>query len=394
MAGPEAAHGPLRRLLHFAEDGDTSGFFPQLARWHDRAGYRMVFGTLRPMDPPLRDYMESHGVACMSCECRHRGEYPLGLLRLVRFLRSQSVDIVHTHLFDPSIVGLQAGMLAGTPLRMLTRHHSDYHTRIGKRWHTRLDRLCTHLADAVVAVSQHAADHLISIEGAPPSKVHVIPNGIDLERVSPAAGARERIRRELGCGSAALLLTAARLHPEKGYEHLFAALPTLRQSVQRPFILVVAGTGPREATYRALVRDLGCEDIVRFVGFRTDLPDLMAAADVFVLASVAEAFGLVLAEALYIGTPVVATTAGAIPEIVANGVDGLLVPPGDSAALADALATLLVHEATRRRMVGAGHEKVVRRFRFQDMLRSYEHLYESLLARGPNRSRAVRLRRA
>ena len=110
----------------------------------------------------------------------------------------------------------------------------------------------------------------------------------------------------------------------------------------------------------------------------TDLPDLMASADLLVLASVAEAFGLVLAEALYLGTPVVATQVGGIPEIVDHGEDGLLVPPGDSEALAAAVVALLSDEPRRRALAGAGREKVVRRFRFEQMVRSYEGLYAAL----------------
>ena len=373
--------GPLRRILHFAEDSDTSGFFPQLARWHDRSRYKMVFGTLKPMAPWLREHMESQGVRCFSCECRCRREYPLGLMRLSAFLRRESVDILHTHLFDPSVVGLQAGILAGTPVRVVTRHHSDYHTRIGKRWHVLLDQLCTRQSHAVIAVSQHTAEHLVSVEGAPRDKVRVILNGVDFERVrTSGADARERVRRELAIGEEALLLTAARLHPEKGYEHLFRAVPEVRRLSKRSIVWLVAGTGPFEERYREMVRAMGCADVVRFLGFRGDLPDLMAAADLFVLASVTEAFGLVLAESLGLGTPVVATRVGGIPEIVDDGVDGQLVAPCDSPALATAIAGLLNEPAALLRLRGAGRSKVMQRFRFEEMMRRYESVYQDLLS--------------
>src|SRR4030095_10611604 len=111
--------------------------------------------------------------------------------------------------------------------------------------------------------------------------------------------------------------------------------------VSKPVRLLVAGTGPFDGDYRKQVQAAGCEDIVSFLGFRKDSADLMAAADLVILPSVAEAFGLAITEALYIGTPVVATRVGGIPEIVDDGVDGVLVPPGDSVALADAIADLL-----------------------------------------------------
>ena len=373
-----------RSVLHFAQDDDTSGFFPQLARFHDRDRFRMLFGTLGPMASWLRAYMESQGVSCFSLGCRGRGHYPLGFARLVGILRREGVDILHAHLFDPSVVALAAGALARTPVRLLTRHHSDYHTRIGKTWHSRLDRLCTRLSHGVIAVSRHTADHLVGVEGAPSGKVHVVPNGLDFERVRVSGpGAAEALRRGLAPRGETLLLTAARFHPEKGYEHLFAAAAELRLRTKRPFLLLVAGAGPRERAYRALVRQLGCDDVVRFLGFRKDLPDLMVAADVFVLASVAEAFGLVLAEALFLGTPFVATHVGGIPEIVEDGVGGLLVPAADSHALAGALGDLLDHPDRLGRLRGAGRERVVARFAFEAMVRSYESIYEGLGAVGP-----------
>src|SRR4051812_8090957 len=164
------------RLLHFAEDGDTSGFFPQLARHRDRSRYEMMFGTLKPIAPWLREHMETEGVRTVSLGCTSRAQYPAALLRLVRALRRERIEIVHTHLFDPSIVGLAAGLLARTPARVVTRHHSDYHTRIHKRWHVKLDQFCTTAADAVIAVSHHTARHLIDVEGAPERKVRAIPN--------------------------------------------------------------------------------------------------------------------------------------------------------------------------------------------------------------------------
>lgn len=380
----------MQRILHFAQHGDTSGFFPQLARWHDRERYRMYFATLNPIWPDLRDYLESQGVEWFSCGAGNRTEYPLAMIKLARYLQRNRIDIFHTHLFEPSVIGLQAAMLARVPHRVMTRHYSDYHTRIDKRWHVRLDQMCTRLSHRVIAVSQHTADHMIEVEGAPPEKIRTILNGIDFARVRVSGeGAAERVRREVGAEDAYLLLIAARLHPEKGYEHLFDALPEIGRRAGRRVLLLVAGRGTYEEEYRARVRELGCDEMVRFLGFRQDAPDLMAAADLFVLPSVAEAFGLVLAEALYLGTPVVATRVGGIPEIVDDGVDGVLVPPGDSRALADAVIALLNDPERRRAMAGAGREKVIGRFQFAEMVRAYERVYEELTVRTGDRRLAA-----
>jgi glycosyltransferase involved in cell wall biosynthesis len=366
------------RILHFAQDSDTSGYFPQLAKWHDRDRFKMYFATLNPMAPWLEEYMVSQGVTCFGCECDRRIRYPVGLMRLARFLRRERIDIIHAHLFEPSVVGLLAGTLAGTPVRVMTRHYSDYHSRIGKKWHVRLDQLCTSLSHRVIAVSGHTARHLVEVENTPGEKVSVVMNGIDFERVEVSRGdARARIRKEFDCEDKHLLVIVARLHPEKGHHYLFQALPEIRRRCTKPVRLLVAGVGTFDAAYREEVTAAGCADLVRFLGFRKDSPDLIAAADLLILPSLAEAFGLVLTEALYLGTPVVATRVGGIPEIVRDGVDGVLVPSADSPALADAIIRLLEDSAERGRLAGAGRDRVINRFRFEEMVRCYETLYAS-----------------
>jgi glycosyltransferase involved in cell wall biosynthesis len=382
MPDPSGAY----RVLHFAQDDDTSGLFPALARYHQRRRYRMYFGTLNPIAPWLRERMTSSGVTVLSCDARARVEYPLAMIRLARFLRRERIDILHTHLFEPSVVGLQAGVLARTPVKAMTRHYSDYHTRIDKQWHVRLDRLCTRRCDDVIAVSDHTSRHLIEVEGAPPAKVHTVLNGFDTSRLHvPDQAQVMRLRQEFDALEAHLLVVVGRLHPEKGYEHIFRALPAIRERVDRAVVLLVAGTGQFEGDFRHQVSALGCEREVRFLGFRDDAPALMATADLVVLPSVAEAFGIVLAEALWVGTPVVATTVGGIPEIVDDGVDGILVHPADSAALADAIAGLLNDPERRAKMAGTGREKVSERFSFESMVGEYESIYDARL-----RAKAIR----
>lgn len=367
------------RLLHFVLDTDTSGFFPQLARWRSPDRVQMTFGTLRPTDPALAAALGAHGVAALGFGARGRWTYPLAAARLSRHLRTSRVEVLHAHLFDPSVVGLIASRIARTPIRVHTRHYSDYHTRIGRRWHLRLDQLCTRLSHAVIAVSQHTADHLINVEGAPRGKVHVIHNGIDFDRVRTSPDAVARVKAAFRGPDGLLLVTVGRLHPEKGYEYLFRALAAAKARIPEVRLLV-AGEGQFERTYRDMVAGLGLAETVLFLGFRTDVADLVSAADLFVLPSVAEAFGIAVAEAVYLGTPVLATSCGGIPEIVEQGRDGVLVPPGDVPALADALVSLLNDPARCAQLRSAGTARIRAQFSFEKMVAAYESLYARLLA--------------
>ena len=372
----------MQRLLHFALDSDTSGYFPQLARWHDREQYQMYFATLGPMAPWLEEYMHSQGVSTFSCHCRSRKSYPQGLWRFVQILRKVRIDILHAHLFDPSVVGLTAGILAGIKLRVMTRHYSDYHTRIQKHWHVKLDQWCNWAAHSIIAVSEHTKKHLVEVEHTRPKKITTVLNGIDFDRVQlSSSDAPKRLREEYLQGeSGFLLLVVGRLHSDKGYEFLFPALPKLRQLVTQPVTLLIAGSGTYLDRYQEMVRSLGWSDRVHFLGYRKDVCDLMAAADLIVLPSVAEAFGLVLAEALYLGTPVLATRTGGIPEVIDDGVDGVLVPPADSQALAEGIARMLNDSDLRQRLAGAGRDKVREKFGFETMVREYEKVYSRSLS--------------
>jgi glycosyltransferase involved in cell wall biosynthesis len=323
--------------------------------------------------------MERQGVEWLDCGCGSRASYPAGLASLVSFLRRRRIDVFHAHLFDPSVVGLTAAVLARTPSRVHTRHYSDYHTRINRPLHVALDRLCTRMSQRVIAVSQHTANHLVQVERAPPGKVRVIHNGIDFDRVRRSSpDAPGRLRDELAVARRPVVLMAARLHPEKGYESLLEAFAEVLKRVPAA-VLLIAGTGPLEDHYRRLAALHRLGDSVRFLGFRSDLPDLISAADVVVLPSLAEAFGLVAAEALYLGTPVVASQVGGLPEIVDDEGDGLLVPPSQPPALAGSLIRLLTQPELRSRLAGAGRRKIAERFSFESMVRAYERLYNELV---------------
>jgi glycosyltransferase involved in cell wall biosynthesis len=262
----------------------------------------------------------------------------MATLRLARLLRREKVAVLHAHFFYPTIVGLVAARLAGTRF-VFTRHHSDHHVRIGKRWHTWVDGLCARGADQVIAVSEETRRIMVGVEGVPESKVTVVYNGMH-PLAEPSQDRIARTRAELQLGGEPVCLMIARLHEEKGHRYLFDAIPSVVSKVGRLTVLL-AGEGSHRRVLEDEVQERRLQDTVRFLGWRAEIPEIISLATVVVLPSLAESFGFVLVEAMSLGKPVVASTTGSIPEIVVHGETGLLVPPKDSRALAEAICRLV-----------------------------------------------------
>jgi glycosyltransferase involved in cell wall biosynthesis len=273
-----------------------------------------------------------------------------------RSLVRQGVSIVRRH----NVLVLHANSAApnqwlvpvarGNQLPLLTHLHIDY-LRRGRY------TLLLHQADLVVGVSEQVVQSLRH-DGMAASRVKVIYNGIDFNRLTERPAAE--LRTTLGVPADAMLVGAAgSLIPRKGYDLLLRALGRLSGT---PPHLVIAGSGPEEAALRDLTVDLGLVDRVHFLGYRRDVADLYASCDIFAGPSRAESFGLVFAEAGYFRRAVVATRVGGIPEVVADGETGLLVPAGDIDAFAAALGRLAADRDLRQRLGEAGRRRAETRF--------------------------------
>jgi glycosyltransferase involved in cell wall biosynthesis len=269
--------------------------------------------------------------------------------RLARIFRS--IDLVHTHgHFALNVVARVAGRLGGA--RVLSHMHVQNVFRVGRGRGVQivLDNATAHLCFALVAVSEATRAEIVR-QGYPPERVVTVLNGIE-----PAAPVEPR---RLAAGPT--ILEVARLAEVKGQRTLLAALGRLDASA----ILVGQDHehgGAYQDELQALAAQLGVADRVVFAGYRADVPALLAGCDVFCLPSRIEGMPLVVLEAMAYGKPVVATSVGGTPELVVDGVTGILVPPDDATALADALAVVLADPARARRMGEAGRARVERAF--------------------------------
>jgi glycosyltransferase involved in cell wall biosynthesis len=242
-----------------------------------------------------------------------------------------------------------------------------------------VERALGRWTDHFVAGSHAIRQKVIEKRLAPPDRITTIHYGLDLDRFDHLPD-RAEVRRELGLPlDAPVVATVCRLEKQKGLSYLQEAFRRVHERVPQAILLVV-GKGRLEASMRAFAARYGLEGSIRFLGWRSDIPRVLAAVDVLALASLWEAFGLVFAEAGLARVPVAATRVEGIPEVVRDGETGLLVPPEDAGALAEAILTLLCNRDLAARMGATGEAHVRANFATERMVHRHIELYHELLA--------------
>jgi len=237
------------------------------------------------------------------------------------------------------------------------------------------ERLAAKVTKKIVCVSEHDKELALRFCVAPEQKLIVIHNGMEPTLYINADGSK--VRFELGLKEDEILITmVARFVPQKDHDTLLRALGFLPES---GFKVAFVGGGGREIFFRKKAGELGLRDNVIFLGERRDVPQILAASDIFVLSSNWEGLPRSIIEAMMAGLPVVATKVGGVPELVEDGVTGFLVPPKDPGALTEALQKLIADPELRRRMGEAGREKALQEFTLDRMLRETEKVYREVL---------------
>lgn len=377
---------PLVLLSHLATAGAERVTVSFVRRLRAMGIEATVCTLTTSWDGLLAAELEASGVRRYDLGARRLAD-PRALLRLHRLLARERPDLVHAHGQDAAILAAAARRLRPFPL-VITRHvMEDAMASLRQRLRARAGWAALRRADAAVAVSRAVAGRLAELSGLPREAIHVITNGVELERfAADVASSRLELRAAFGAGPEdRLVLVPAALRPGKGHDVLLDALPALR--ARAPGVrLLFAGGGDQEAALRARAGALGdgrgsC-DAVLFLGPRSDIPDLLAACDLVVLPSEAEALPTALIEAAASGRPAVATRVGGIPEVVADGVTGLLVRPNDPAALFEAMVALLL-DGERARSYGIAARWLARQhFAIEKQVERTLTLWDSIRPRG------------
>lgn len=313
----------------------------------------------------------ANGIRVVDLRCR--GDLDLLFARrLGRTIRDERPDLVHCHSRrGADVLGGRAARAAGVPAVVSRRVDHDEPAWIARLRYRSYAR--------IVAISQAIADALTRA-GVAAERIVVIRSAVDVA-LYQAAPDCEAFRREFDLdGESRVLVSAGQFIPRKGHRYLLQAMARL--APRYPALrLILFGRGPLEQDLRAQCEKLGLDRVVRFAGFRDDLDRYLGCADLLLHPSLREGLGVITLKAAAAGVPVIGFEAGGVPEAVRDGQTGLLVPPGDVAALTEAAAALLDDDARRRQFAETARQRMREEFSIQTMVAAHLTLYRSVAGR-------------
>jgi glycosyltransferase involved in cell wall biosynthesis len=328
-------------------------------------GDTLIAEGLTPLDLPIS---------------RDRPAVDFALYRnLVRLIRENKVDLLHSHAFGISVYACLAGLRTGIPV--VCTLHGELDLGLTRRWRRIKIAILRRGASKIVLVSNHMRDRLLAESKIPVEQTAVVYNGVDCEL--HAGAPNHAFRAELGISSDCFLFGAVgNVRILKSYDNLLrAAAIAVKANPKLRVAVVGEASGPLYEGLLQLRAELGLQDIVYFAGFRTDITRPLQSFDGFVLSSKSEGFSIATVQAMASGLPVIATRSGGPEEIITDGVDGLLVPRADPDALAAAMLGLAGDGNLRAKLGKAARASARAKFSLATMLESYEEIYDAALTR-------------
>lgn len=377
-------NGPTKKkkVLHLVEDlriGGLERVIASIVLGLDRAEYEVHVWCLTRGGEIAEELIEK-GVS-VRVFGMHTYHNPLHVFALSRLIRKEDIHILHTHGYFGSSFGRLAAILARTPV-VISHVHTTYHG-FSKR-NLIMERFLSLFTDRIVCVSQAVRDFVVGVEGISERRTCLIYNGVGESRRSKGDTSFNIDRTRFGFEAEDLVvITVASLTPHKGHQVLIDAAGMVSKRHENLRWLLV-GDGPLRDSLESYARELQLSSRVVFTGQQRDIAPFLQLADLFVLPSTErEGLGIALIEAMAAGLPVIGTRLGGIPEVIDDGVNGILVEPGSAGELAGAMEKLATGNEMRRKMGRAGRGMYEGKFTIERMNREIDALYKRLTRDGP-----------
>lgn len=362
----------IMQIVFSLKIGGLENLVVNLVKKMDTAKYNISVCCLKE-GGILRRELTDLGIPVFT-EQKHEGvDYTL-VFRLARLLKQKKIDLIHTHNPAPWLYGAIAARIAGVKVVVHTEHSNLFSNQ--KRLML-AEKFLSKITDIIISDSEKVTQHLIDKQRISPQKIRTILNGIDIEKFQKEINIKNK-KRELGIKEGGLVIgIVARLEPIKDHLTLLDAFNRISKKIPE-VVLVVVGDGSLRESLKNRIEKLKIGDKVYFLGVRNDISEIIRIFDIFVLSSLSEGLSLSLLEAMAVGLPVVATDVGGNPEVIVDGITGLLVPPNDPESMAKAIIEILSNEKLSREMGLAGRKKIEEKFSLERMTLEYIDIYKSL----------------
>ena len=338
----------------------------------------------------LEEYFKTARIPLVNLDIKTKFEFNPKLIpeifKLIRFIKVNDIDIIHAHTRVTQVLGQLISRFTALKRRTSLTEEIRPHFVTTCHGFFKSERLSRRLfpcwGEMTIAISQAVKTHLINDFKVPENRISLIYNGIDLEESSKTLKDEEKklLKENLGLGKGPVIGSIGRLSPVKGYKYLLFAMKDLR-GVMPDAKLLIIGEGPSGNELKDLTKKLNLGDAVKFVKATLDIRRFLAVMDIFVFPSIQEGLGLSLIEAMASGKACIATSIGGISSVIEDGKNGLLVQPGDSHSLTEAMRRLLLDKELFSRLRNAARDSVKNKFSLDRMVEDTIKFYESVKGR-------------
>ena len=329
----------------------------------------MIFYNVHAPNVEFYERARRRGLSVHMVHCQGRADWR-AVRQIEECIQEDGIQLVHTHGYKADLYGYVAARRSGKPIVATCHNWLGGTAALGIYNH--LDRMALKRFQGLAAVSDSVAQRLLA-SGVPATKIRTIANGIDVQTFERACPSQA-----LNFDGSKVVGMVARLDLKKGFEYLLRAASELHSAFPGLKVVIV-GEGPDRNEIEGMIQRFGLQSNVILAGQHSDMPGIYAAMDVFVLPSLNEGLPMTILEAMAASRPVIATRVGAIPRVIQDGETGLLVDPGDTDGLRNALARLLADSDLCSRLGAAGHDWVSRNYTSEAMALKYRQMYDDVL---------------
>lgn len=376
----------LNIITRLERGGAPQALLETLQRMSDKFEVDLATGATEDADLDLTQIVMDSGQKLILVPSMRRSPHPLrdlkALFHLIKIIKSGQYHIIHTHTSKAGFLGRIAAKLCGVSAVVHSPHGTvleGYFSPLVTKTYAYMERFTAPMAQCIIGLTTREIDQYLDAKIGKREQYTYIYNGIDIERFSKTTKDRNTIRNELNIPvDAVVCVTVGRLVPVKGQADLIEAFQKVTQKHPNAHLIIV-GEGELHASLLEQTKACDLTNCIHFLGWRSDVADLLGASDIFVLPSLNEGLGLVLIEAMAQKLPAIATDVGGVPEVVVDGQTGILVTAQSPNHLSDKINLLISDPELRHKMGQAGYQRALAQFSIQSTVSKTENIYDQLL---------------